>query len=124
MLDRGLARIGGPGDCHDVEPRGMIQQSVGLEIPQRGPRQPLLLIEVDRLGGMAGVGRAARFDFDKDDGAIVGRHQVELAQPRAAMPGQDVVTEPLQMAGGSVFAPLAQRLAAKPFGKPGSKGWK
>ena len=113
----GRAGAVGPGEGDDVEAGRVFQQAVRFEIRERGPRHALLVAGRRRLRRVCRRRRRARFHFDEDDGAAVDGDDVEFADAQVDLPADDVVAEPLEIAGREIFATLAERLLArKPAG--------
>src|SRR5947209_15794627 len=67
---------------------------------------------------MAGIQRAARFDFDEHDRAAIDGHQIQLALAGAAGLKHDLITEPPQKLGRRLFAALAERRRTPPIDPP------
>ena len=51
----------------------------------------------------------ARLDLDDDQRALVGGHEVDLAEPRAVVARDDLVAEPLEVLGGELLAERPSR---------------
>ena len=96
----------GPGHGHHVEAGRVFQQIVPLQVSERQPSEPPLLLGIDRFSRMAGLVRAAGFDLDEDDRAAIDGHQVQFAQPAAVSTGDDLIAQPPQKAFGGPFAAL------------------
>src|SRR5262245_52690379 len=55
----------------DIKSRAALEQVMSLQIGQRQPRHPPLLLVVDRFGGMTGVVAGAGLHFDEDDSTAI-----------------------------------------------------
>jgi len=76
------------------------------------PLEPGLLGPVHRLLGRPGGPAPPGADFDEDQDLTVEGHQVQLAQPVPEVPGEDLVSQSLEIEGGEGLAPPAQLEAA------------
>jgi len=107
VFDRWPAVIRGPCYGDDIEPRWMLQQTVGLEERERGAGEPTLFPSVHRLRRMATRLRLPRLDFNEDDGAAVDGDQVEFSQ-RGPLPARNnTIALPPQIAGRQCLSALA-----------------
>lgn len=72
---------------------------------------------------MTGIVGNTGFDFDEHEGSPVERaridgNEVDFAEAAAGAALDDLVAEPLQIAGGGRFAVLAESLGAPPSLEP------
>lgn len=82
-----------PCDRNDVKTRGTLEKSVTLEKSHGKPGKPPLLVQIDRLGGMAGVLGSSRFDFNENDGLTIERDKVEFARTEVIASRENFVAE-------------------------------
>ena len=76
-------------------------------------RQAALLLLVHGFFRAADILRLSRFYLDKHDRAVVEHHEIELARARAVASGEYFIAAASKVAGGSVFAALAEGFSWK-----------